>query len=160
LSVSGNIKLSMQKTQSFLKRITPISAVVVLIFSCYRLEKTAGIAYWSPYKSDSMEIKIPYRVKGKGNVHQLNLKDYEFNDADWIYLSKVPQSTNADKLLLTHERGKIIYPWIQSNLRGKINILDSTLTINLQLPIYNDSGKIERWEEYKFNGIYNLRAAD
>ncbi|HZH94850.1 MAG TPA: hypothetical protein VEY06_03155 [Flavisolibacter sp.] len=105
---------------------------------------------------DSIEIKIPFVVKGRGNVHQLTLDEYEFEQSDWIYFLKFRENITADSLALTHERGKTSYPWIQSNLKGNITIQDSLLTINFQLPIYSQAGEITAWKAYDFNGVYDL----
>ncbi len=117
-----------------------------------------GIAYWTVNDKDSIEIKIPYIVEGRGNVHQLNMDEYKFERSDWIYFSKFYSSISADSLVLTHERGKTGYPWKQSKLRGAITVQDSLITINFKLPIYSQGGEITAWKDYEFNGNYKLKA--
>jgi hypothetical protein len=156
-TVSGTYTTIMRKQREY-SLILILFASALFFVGCYQTQKSMGIAYWTVNNKDSIEIKIPFIVKGRGNVHQLNLNEYEFERGDWIYFSKFYPNISADSLILTHERGKTSYPWKQSNLRGNITVQDSLLNINFTLPVYSQGGEITAWKAYQFNGNYKLKA--
>ena len=155
-SVSGNFKTIMGKSRQYSFTLFLVVGVL-FFFGCSQTRKPTGTAYWSISDTDSIEVKIPFVVKGRGNVHQLTVDEYEFEQSHWLYFSKFRQNITADSLVLAHERGETSDPWIQSNLKGNIIIHDSLLTINFQLPIYNEAEEITAWEAYDFNGVYDLK---
>ncbi len=67
-----------------LKTVTIFLTIILelALSSCYLTEKTKGIAYLRPYKSDSLEIELPYTIKGRGSVHNFSFEKYNGHSAD------------------------------------------------------------------------------
>jgi hypothetical protein len=130
-------------------------AFVTIFLSCTITERTKGIAYLRKYKSDSLEIEIPYTIKGQGNLHSFNLnfKKWQDSSSDWIYISKLQQKITTDRLFLTYTKG--CSP--QRDLQGEVNIEDSILIVNFKIPRYNNADIIKGWRNYRFNGRYILK---
>lgn len=130
-----------------------LAIFVILFSSCYGVEKTKGVAYLNSCKSDSLEIEIPYIIKGRGSLHNFTFEKFKDSSASWIYISGLQKKVTADSLVLIYAKGYLP----QSNLRGEINIEDSTLIVNFKIPRYNNRGIVKRWVDYKFNGTYGLK---
>lgn len=139
-----------------LKTIAVTLAIILeLTFTgCYLTEKSKGVAYLRPYKSDSLEIELPYLIKGRGSLHNFTFEKFKDSSANWIYISQTHELVPSNKIVLRYTKG--YRP--QSNLRGDIYIQDSLLTVNFKIPKYSNKGVIKRWTNYRFNGIYNLTA--
>jgi hypothetical protein len=131
--------------------------ISLLLSSCGSTSKPANEIIAYKYHSFKYELQIKYHTKGRGNIHQLSLSKYEFDASDWIYLNALKGNVPADSLVLTHFQRKTEYPWNQSLLKGRVEFKDdSTIKIDFKMPNYNDSGKVQFYEPYEFNGIYKL----
>ena len=129
----------------------------LLLFSCGWTSKPASEIIAYKYHDFTYELQLKYHTKGRGNVHQLNLSKYEFDESDWIYLNAISGIVNADSLIFTHYQRKTKYPWNQSALKGNVEFTnDSTIKIDLQIPHYNGTSKIQAYGSYEFNGTYKL----
>jgi hypothetical protein len=127
----------------------------MLLFSCGQTKKSNGkiIAYKYGH-GFNYELQLPYHVVGRGNVHQLNFKRYEYDDADWIYIDSLKGRKNADAFVFTFYQRKTEYPWNNSNIMGHIDFINDT-TVILDLRFY-DSTVMKLGNVYWFNGTYKL----
>jgi hypothetical protein len=109
------------------------------------------------YEDYKYELQIKYHTKGRGNIHTYSLSKYEFDDSDWIYTNIINGRVDASDLIFTHHQRRTESPWKQSELRGYVQFSGDTLAIiALEMPLYNDSSKVDHWEKYEFNGTYSL----
>jgi len=131
-------------------------SVLISIISC-EIPKTSlqHKAYIYNYKPDSVEIEIPYKEKGIGNIHSFTLRRWKYYGSDWIYISKANSTVQADSLILTNDRRLFEFPY--KHLKGKIILTETLLIIDLMIPYYNENGVIEKWERYTLNGKYKFR---
>ncbi|MEO6454961.1 MAG: hypothetical protein ABIN97_12845 [Ginsengibacter sp.] len=126
-------------------------------YSCGSTSKSYNEIIAYRYSNFKYELQLKYHTTGRGNIHQLNLSKYEYDRSDWIYLNSLNGKINADSLVFTNYQRKTEYPWKQSALKGDIQFPnDTTVKLNFQLPIYDDSAKIISYVPYRFNGIYKL----
>lgn len=139
------------------KNCTIIIPVIIffllLLFSgCYISEKTYGVAYLHNAKPESLEIELPYFIKGRGSFHNITFEKFKDSSSHWIYISKLEKSIAANRLTLIYQKGYKS----QSNLKGEINIEDSVLKVNFKIPRYTRKSIVRRWINYEFNGTYKL----
>ena len=128
-------------------------AFVILFSNCSITERARGIAYLRHYKSDSLEIEMPYAVKGRGSLHNFTFEKFKDSSSNWIYISKLERKVTSDRLILICTKGYLP----QRNLKGEINIDDSILMVNFKIPRYNNKSVVKRWVNYEFNGTYKLK---
>jgi hypothetical protein len=98
------------------------------------------VAYLYKNKADSFEIQIPYGIKGMGSIHNFDFKRFEGSSSNFIVFNHLQKTIIADSLTLIYKKG--YSP--QSDLKGDITLLDSTLIIDLKMPIYNNKDKVKR----------------
>ncbi len=125
----------------------------ITLSSCYLTEKAKGFANVRSHKQDSLEIELPYIVKGRGSLHNFTFEKFENNSANYFYIKNFKNIVKAEELLLVYKKG--YSP--QSNLKGEIQINDSVMSISLKIPNYSNKGIIKNWTNYKFNGTYILK---
>jgi hypothetical protein len=128
--------------------------VLLIIISCQTPERSLHKAYLYNYKYDSVEIEIPYIVKGIGNIHNLDFESWKDFGSYWIYISKANSTVFADSLILTDSRRSFELPY--KHLKGKIILTETSLIIDLMLPSYNNKGEIVKWVNYSLNGKYKF----
>ena len=127
--------------------------ISIIILSCEVTQKSHR-AYIYNYKNDSVEIELPYVVKGIGNIHYLDLKRWKDFASDWIYISKLNSTVPADSLILIDRRRSFEFPYTHVN--GKIILTNTTLTVDLMFPEY-EKDSIVKWVRYELNGKYKWR---
>jgi hypothetical protein len=139
------------------KLLTAFSFVLfgVLIFSCGETSHPYGDIIAYKYNHGfRYELQLPYHVEGRGNVHQLNLKRYAYEDADWFYLDTLHGRISAQAFVFTFYQRKTEYPWKKSNIEGYIDFLNgTTVTVNFQ---FFDSARTSQPKPYRLNGTYKL----
>jgi len=118
------------KIPPFINGMLSFSIAVIILFSgCYSTQRAKGVAYLRYYKSDSLEIEIPYTIKGRGSFHNFTFQKFKDSSADWIYIAKPERKVTADRLTLIYTKGYLP----QRNLKVEININDSTLVTEAPL---------------------------
>jgi hypothetical protein len=99
------------------------------------------------------EIGIPYRVSGRGNVHDpFSYSKWQFLAYDWIQIAQTEG--------LSHLEGRVKTPcplglnrWYSpAEIQGTVDIGGDTIHIDLNVPNPTKSG----WEPYEFNGAWRL----
>jgi protein associated with RNAse G/E len=137
------------------QKILPL--ILLLFQGCYydeTVESKIIIRESYPYK---FELEIPIHVKGRGNIHTLDIKKIEFENSDWIYTNTINGKVTASEIIFTNYYQKTDPPWIQSNLRGYLEFFADSVSINLEIPRYIDDDSIpEKWIDYNYNGKYLL----
>ncbi len=129
--------------------------LAIILNGCYSTETVDSKVIVRTSDDFNFEIEIPIHYEGRGNIHTFDLSKYEFDSQHWIYVNEITGELIASEITLTYERGKTSFPWKQSNLKGVIGFSNDSIKINLQTPIYvGDSDIPDRWENYRFNGIY------
>lgn len=138
-----------------IKNKISIFLLLFVLIGCYSKETVDLKVLLSTLEKGRFEIEIPIHHEGRGNIHTLDISKYKFDQPHWIYLKSTRGKVNASEIILTYHKGKIEYPWIQSNLKGYIEFKNDSLSIKLLTPIYIENNTTpDKWEEYKHNGKY------
>lgn len=125
----------------------------LFLASCLSIKpKLSSYAYTKPYKSDSLEIELPF-ISSSYPMHHVGFKKYYSHESNWIYISKWQKTISSNHLILI-ENKNLKRP--VKSLIGEIKILDSTLIINLKQAYYKKN-TLKRWVNYKLNGAYIMR---
>ncbi|MDF3028893.1 MAG: hypothetical protein K0S23_3200 [Fluviicola sp.] len=131
---------------------------LLLLTACYHKEKVSPELIIRKSSVYNYEIELPVHHEGRGNMHQLDLSKYSFEDSDWLYLNTKEGRVNYTGIILTHERYKVHYPSCQSNLRGYVRFQKDSLKIRLIVPHYIDQDTIvDEWNNFEYNGDYKLK---
>jgi hypothetical protein len=127
--------------------------------SVFGYEHHTAIGYVELYTSEtdnSAQLRIPYKVSGRGNVHNpFSSAKWEFMSADWIRADKSQGISNLDGKYLTACPTGYNKWYAPSVVKGTIEILSTTIRIDLSVPKYDDK-KITSWEPYEFNGEWTF----
>ncbi|MER0441586.1 hypothetical protein [Emticicia sp. W12TSBA100-4] len=115
-------------------------------------EKAKAFANLRHWKNDSLEIELPYEIKGRGSLHNFTFEKFKDSSANYIYLQNIKQKIASSELVLVSKKG---YSF-QRNLKGEIYINDSLININLKIPHYKN-GVVKKWTNYQFNGKYIIK---
>ncbi len=71
-----------------------LKLLIVSIFlpGCYITEKTYGVAHMYRRKNDYFEIQIPYRIKGRGSLHNFTFEKFEDSSSSYIvfFFNQIP----------------------------------------------------------------------
>ena len=139
-------------------------ALVSLLLSCaclpgcslfgYERHETIGeVAISTVRDSNQMEIQVPYRDFGRGNVHNpFTYKKWESVQADWIVID------NPQGLSVLDGKRKMPCPsgynrWYSgTEIRGTVEVKGSSIRIELSVPAQDHPG----WAPYEFNGTWPL----
>jgi hypothetical protein len=126
--------------------------------SVFGYEHHMAIGHVELYASDSIKVRVPYEVKGRGNVHDpFSYSKWEFMKADWIAID----STQGVSTL----NGKRLTPcplgynkWYGARMvKGTIEIRQAVIRIDLFVPKrYDRRGATTAWKPYEFNGEWAL----
>ncbi|GAA4746074.1 hypothetical protein GCM10023229_27610 [Flavisolibacter ginsenosidimutans] len=61
--------------------------LVALVAFCGEESHSYGeVRAYKYYNGYNYELQLPYHVEGRGNIHQLHLKRYAYEDTDLIYV--------------------------------------------------------------------------
>lgn len=129
-----------------------VTLFTVNLSSCYLTEKAKAFANLRHWKNDSLEIELPYEIKGRGSLHNFTFEKFKDSSANYIYLQNIKQKIASSELVLVSKKG---YSF-QRNLKGEIYINDSLININLKIPHYKN-GVVKKWTNYQFNGKYIIK---
>jgi hypothetical protein len=88
-------------------------------------------------------------------------KPKEIKKSDWIYTNEKEGVINAENLVFTfhskeYAEDPTVYPWKQSNLKGQIELKANEININLKFPYYKDGHNIDKYVDYKYNGLHKI----
>jgi hypothetical protein len=133
-----------------------LQTVSILLSSCYSTEKSYGVAYIRRNKSEFWEIQIPYKIKGRGSLHNFTFEKFRDSSQHYIVFSHYQRIIIADSVRLVYKKEYSA----QSNLKGDITLTGSTLIVNFKLPTYNNKDEVKYWSKYQFNGFYKLISID
>jgi hypothetical protein len=153
---SKNLELAVKFRATFLLAFFFLSFI---LDSCYmrRVYPAYPEIIARNYSDYKYELNIKYHVRGQGSFYNFSLARWEGDDYHWIYLNSLVGCIEADSLVFTRYKQKTEYPWKQSDLKGYIEFLNDTLlNIDFQFPHYNDTGKVEYYRPYEFNGLFKL----
>ena len=138
-----------------MRLIFTVFICLCLTTSCYMTSKPYNeiniYKYSNGYK---YEVQIKYHTKGRGNIHNFNLKKYEYDGSDWLYLNTINGKLCPDSLLFTQFQRKTDSSWAAKNLKGYIEFVNDSLYIDLYF--YNQENPNEKDLPYKFNGKYRV----
>lgn len=139
-----------------MRLIITIFICLGLTSSCYMTSKPYSeinvYKYSNGYK---YEVQIKYQTKGRGNIHNFNLKKYEYKGYDWFYVNTINGRLYPDSLLFTQFQRKTDSPWAVKNLKGYIEFVNDSL--NIDLYFYNQENPNEKELPYEFNGKYRVK---
>jgi hypothetical protein len=116
--------------QSPVKSLLILIITLIFLSGCYSANKSYGVAYIYKNETDSFEIQIPYRIKGRGSQHNFTFEKFEDSSSDYIVFRHLQKMVAADSLKLIYQKGYSL----QSNLKGDISLNDSSLIINFKIP--------------------------
>ena len=126
-----------------------------ILTGCYSIETVDQKVIIGNSDKYNFEIQIIVHNEGRGNIHNLDINKYEFKNSDWIYLNSNKGKIKSSDIILTHERKKTEYPWLQSELNGYIEFINDSLIVKLRTPYYAEgNNKPKYWVDYKYNGKY------
>jgi hypothetical protein len=152
----------MSKVSSIIYMKTCVGTIIlcsVIISGCCQRTTAYGFVNVKKINAEryKYEIEIPYHFEGRGNIHApFDLSKYEQETAVWIYINKTNGKIDANDLALTDYKGKVDYPWPQTDLRGYLEFTGDILILNFQVPYYKETETPDHWEPYKFNGKYKV----
>ena len=136
-------------------KILLIFILAFILNGCYSNETVDQKVTIRNSENYAYEIQIRVQNEGRGNIHTLDMKKYEFESSDWIYLNSKQGKIESSDIILTHFQDKTEYPWNQKELKGYIEFINDSLIIKLKKPYYAEgSEKPNYWVDYKYNGKY------
>jgi hypothetical protein len=103
--------------------------------------------------TETVEIRMLYRVKGRGNVHDpFSYEKWEYISSDWVVIGKRKGDHVLDgKRLMPCPDGYNMY-YSGTPVKGTVNIQDDEIQINLSVPSQGKPG----WTAYELNGTWPL----
>ncbi len=74
----------------------------------------------------------------------------------YLYTTKRIGTLYPKDFIVSYEQGKLDYPHTFLNVKGTVELRSRDVVIKLAIPHYNNSGEIENYVSYEFNGEYKL----
>jgi hypothetical protein len=129
---------------------------VFLLASCCNIYENSPIAYLSKTVSGLYELELSGKRCVSSHDPISAFFKSEIKVSHYLYLKKRNGKLNSEEFILTYEKGKIEYPYPVEKAKGMIQIDDKNAVIRLEMPVYMDSGQIEKYIPYEFNGTYQI----
>jgi hypothetical protein len=103
--------------------------------------------------ADTIEIRMPYKVTGRGNVHNpFSHEKWEYISSDWVVIGKrIGESVLDGRRLMPCPDGYNMY-YSGMPVKGTVNIQGDVIQINLSVPSQGKPG----WTDYELNGTWPL----
>jgi hypothetical protein len=121
------------------------------------VEKNNEYAVISNANSIGYELELSgLRCVGGHDPVSVLFKD-EVDIFHYIYFPQRIGNFDSVEITLTYEKGKYEYPNAIQNVKGTLDVKDQEVIIDLEIPKYDNSGKIENYQSYEFNGRYTIR---
>lgn len=133
-------------------------SVFLTLTGCYQKESDSSSVRLKRLNGGEFEVEIPIHIEWRGNIHQLDASKCSFEESVWLYINAHDKIVSYENLVLTNEKGKLTFPWRQSNLRGFVRLSRDSLTIQLILPVYKDTDTlVDGWSPWDHNGNYAIK---
>jgi hypothetical protein len=131
-----------------------IAFAVIMLTGCgERIEKISKVKL-----PDGMfEYSVIHTEIGTGGPCTGIMMPNRFHSYDYFYLPTDNGVIEASEVIMTHERGKVKSPWIQTHLQGNVKCYGTVIVFNLKIPEFEDSdSNPDGYHDYIFNGKHTV----
>jgi hypothetical protein len=132
-------------------------AMTLFFIGCYQTRSLRPEVVIYPDSIFMYKLQFIGHVKGLGNLHNMDLKYYEYDNSQWIYVSKRIGIMDSSQFVFTRYPGKPEQPWIMHPLKGFVELTIDSVYVGIQLPYYEQDGYLSHWTEWEWNGKHKLK---
>ena len=143
-------------------RALPATALSALLVSgCsvfgYEHREALGTVELYPAQASSFQLRIPYRVSGRGNVHDpFDYDKREYVWADWILLTNAGEVAAGNPFIRPCAEGHEKPYSGRNDVRGTVRLSANSAEVALQVSAGVSRDGTSAWEDYEHNGTYIL----